>query len=258
MSSDSIVLNWLNNEIKLRPKVVNIVEEFSNGYKFGEILYKLKEISLEELKSLIKKPITLEDKKSNFIKIKKYFQTIYSLEVREEEFDLIIEKDLSKAVIILYKLKNSIYKKKIHFSDIKLFINQPKPEDIQKKVKEIMDNEYFQETNKETDEQENKGNNIEQNDSISYIKFISSRDNSRYSTPKKRNSIIENNYNKVNNEEKTDDESVFVSNRDSYNNNDSIIMNNNINNIINDNENAYNNIFKSETKEKNFYHLCLL
>ena len=103
MSSDSIVLNWLNNEIKLRPKVVNIVEEFSNGYKFGEILYKLKEISLEELKSLIKKPITLEDKKSNFIKIKKYFQTIYSLEVREEEFDLIIEKDLSKAVIILYK-----------------------------------------------------------------------------------------------------------------------------------------------------------
>ena len=29
MSSDSIVLNWLNNEIKLKPKVENIIEEFS-------------------------------------------------------------------------------------------------------------------------------------------------------------------------------------------------------------------------------------
>ena len=45
MSSDLIVLNWLNDEIKLKPKVVKIIEEFSNGYRFAEILYKLKEIT---------------------------------------------------------------------------------------------------------------------------------------------------------------------------------------------------------------------
>ena len=47
MSSDSLVLDWLNNEIKLKPKVENIIEEFSDGYRFGEVLYKLKEITLD-------------------------------------------------------------------------------------------------------------------------------------------------------------------------------------------------------------------
>jgi hypothetical protein len=63
MSSDSLVLDWLNNEIKLKPKVENIIEEFSDGYRFGEVLYKLKEITLDEFKSLKKAPETLEEKK---------------------------------------------------------------------------------------------------------------------------------------------------------------------------------------------------
>ena len=251
MSSDSIVLNWLNNEIKLKPKVENIIEELSNGYKFGEILYKLKEISLEELKSLKKLAITLEEKKSNFSQIKKFFQKIYSLEIREEEFDLIIEKDISKAVIILYKLKNSIYKKKINFSNIKLFISQPKPEDIQKKVKEIMDNQYSQElTNKENTTPENISNH---NDTYSSInKFISSRDNSRDVTPPGRqNSIIlikEADIRRVN-EEINDNDSVRDKNRDSYYNNKEIkIMDYNHINYGDKN----NNLFKSETKRKKF------
>ena len=186
MSSDSLVLDWLNNEIKFNPKVINIIEEFSNGYKFGEILYKLKEITIDELKSLKKKAHTFEDKKSNFSIIKKLFQRLYSLEVREEEFSLILEKDSYKAIIILYKLKNSFYKKKINFSNIKLFINQPKPEEIQKKVKEIMDNEYFQE--KSNIESSSHVNNIfNQSDSYSNLnRFISSRDNSQYSTSRRK------------------------------------------------------------------------
>ena len=183
MPSDSLVLDWLNNEIKFNPKVINIKEEFSNGYKFGEILYKLKEITIDELKSLKKKALTFDVKKSNFSIIKKLFQRLYSL---EEEFSLILEKDSYKAIIILYKLKNSIYKKKINFSNIKLFINQPKPEEIQKKVKEIMDNEYFQE--KSNIESSSHVNNIfNQSDSYSNLnRFISSRDNSQYSTSRRK------------------------------------------------------------------------
>ena len=147
MSSDTIVLDWLNNEIKLQPQVSNIIEEFSDGYRFGEILYLLKEISLDELNSLKKVALTFEEKKSNFFKIKKFLSEIYGLEIREEELDSMINKDISKAVVILYKFKNSIYKKKIHFSDIKLFISKPNPEEIQKKVKEIMDNEYYRDFN---------------------------------------------------------------------------------------------------------------
>ena len=250
MSSASIVLDWLNNEIKMRPKIVDIIQEFSNGFKFGEILYKLKEISLEELKSLKKLAITFEEKKSNFSKIKLFFRKIYSLEVREEEFDLIINKDISKAVIILYKLKNSINKKKINFSEIKLFISQPKPEEIQKKVKEIIDNEYYQDLiNKESMTQ---GNITNQNDTFSYInKFISSRENSREGTPGRRDSIIiikEPNIRKVN-EEKYDNESDFSNNRDSYYNNNEIkIMDYNRINY------GYKNskLFNSETKRKKF------
>ena len=242
MSSILIVLNWLNNEIKLYPKVINIIEEFSDGYRFGEILYKLKEITLNELKSLKKQPFTLEDKKSNFIIIKKLFQRIYNLEVREEEFNLIIEKNPYKAVIILYKLKNSIHKKKINFSNIKIFINQPKPDEIQKKVKEIMDNEYLQEISNKDNSSQGNNNIINHNDSYSSInnKFISSRDHSQYSTSQKAISIIsikEEDINKVN-ENIRDNKYELLYNDLNYNDKEIKINNNNF------------NIFNNETKMK--------
>ena len=249
MSSDSLVLDWLNNEIKFNPKVINIKEEFSNGYKFGEILYKLKEITIDKLKSLKKKAHTFEDKKSNFSIIKKLFQRLYSLEVREEEFNLILEKDSYKAIIILYKLKNSFYKKKINFSNIKLFINQPKPEEIQKKVKEIMDNEYFQEkSNIESSSHEN--NIFNQSDSYSNLnRFISSRDNSQYSTSRRKNSIISIKIQDNNKEnEEIDDNDSEILNKDlNYNDKKIKIIENNINY-----ENKNINIFNSETKRKKF------
>ena len=236
MSSDSIILDWLNNEIKLKPKIINIKEEFADGYKFGEILYKLKEISLEELKSLKKIAVTFEEKKSNFLKIKYFFQKIYSLEIREEEFDSIIEKDISKAVVTLYKLKNSINKKKINFSNIKVFISQPKPEEIQKKVKEIMDNEYFQEnSNKENSTQRN---NKSKNNTNSSFNFLPSIEDSRKASQ--------------GGEEIDDNESVF-SKKESYyknkkSNKETKIMD--YNNIKFEEKN--NHIFNSETKRKKF------
>ena len=222
MSSDSIVLNWLNNEIKLKPKILNIIEEFSDGYLFGEILYKLKEITLDELKSLKKVALTFEEKKSNFLKIKQLLSKIYNLEIREEEFDSVINKDISKAVVILYKLKNSIYKKKIHFADIKLFANQPTPEEIQKKVKEIMDNEFYKEMMNSKD---NTQENISNQNATNTNQYISNY-NSQYSTPKKKNSIIdkvEQHINQVN-EEINDNESEYSNNIATLNNDKDINM----------------------------------
>ena len=249
MSSDSLVLNWLNNEIKLKPKVENIIEEFSDGYRFGEVLYKLKEITSEELKSLKKAPITLEEKKANCSQIKKFLSKIYNLEIREEEFDAVIEKDISKATVILYKLKNSTFKKKIHFADIKLFVGQPKPEEIQQKVKEIMDNEYYQEMKDE--DNNNQDNSTNKND-MHMNKFISSVDNSQFSTPRKANSIIElkdQNIKKVN-EELNDNESEH-SNRDSYDRykDEELMMNYNMDQS---NEFNNNNILENEPKKKKF------
>ena len=250
MSSDSLVLDWLNNEIKLKPKVENIIEEFADGYRFGEVLYKLKEITLDEYKSLKKDPVTLEEKKSNCSKIKHFLSQIYNLEIREEEFDSVIEKDISKATVILYKLKNSTFKKKIHFADIKLFVGLPNPEEIQKKVKEIMDNEYYQELK---DEENNNQYNSTNKNNMNMNKFISSHDNSQFSTPKRGSSIIElkdKNIKKVN-EEINDNESDH-SNNDSHDRykNEELLMN--YNDMNQSNEFNNNNILDHEPKKKKF------
>ena len=44
LESEEIILNWLNNELNFVPKIKNISKEFSDGYLFAEILYKIKEI----------------------------------------------------------------------------------------------------------------------------------------------------------------------------------------------------------------------
>ena len=46
MSIEEIILNnWLNNNYKFEPKITDIQNDFKNGYKFGELLFKLELIS---------------------------------------------------------------------------------------------------------------------------------------------------------------------------------------------------------------------
>jgi hypothetical protein len=35
-----LILSWLNDEVQLSTKIVNIEAQFSNGYLFGELLEK--------------------------------------------------------------------------------------------------------------------------------------------------------------------------------------------------------------------------
>ena len=144
MTSDGIVLTWLNDDLHLTPKVTNIRLEFSNGYRFGEVLYQLKVISENKLKQL-KNSKKYEDQIENFKTIKKYLTEIFELEIRFEEFEDIMNLDVSKAVVVLYKIKNSYYKKLIHFNTINVFLEKPTQEEIQKKLKEIMDSEQIEE-----------------------------------------------------------------------------------------------------------------
>ena len=142
LKSDEFLLIWLNEEIKLNPPVKNIRLEFSTGYRFAEILYSINEITEKEFK-LFSNSSSRNKIKDNFILLKKYFKDKFELEVRKEEFNDIKKKDISKAVIILYKLKNSISKKKIHFHEVKISLNPLTQEEIHQKVKEIIDYEYF-------------------------------------------------------------------------------------------------------------------
>ena len=143
LESEEIILNWLNNELNFVPKIKNISKEFSDGYLFAEILYKIKEIKEDQLKEFKKHTTNKRLMKENFILIKKYFHEKFNLEIRQEECDDIINKDISKAVVILYKLKNAIRFKKINFYNIKTSLNPETIDEINEKVRKIMDYEYY-------------------------------------------------------------------------------------------------------------------
>ena len=144
LKSDEFLLTWLNDEIKLNPPVKNIIFEFYTGYRFAEILFNINEITEKEFK-LFSNSTSLLKIKDNFILLKKFFKNKFELEVRKEEFDDILNKDISKAVIVLYKLKNAISKKKIHFHEVKISLNKLTHDEIFQRVKEIIDYEYFYE-----------------------------------------------------------------------------------------------------------------
>ena len=141
--SEVLILNWLNNDLKFEPKIKNISKEFSNGYNFAEILFKINEINESQLNEFKKDATNKRLIKGNFLLIKKYFHDKFDLEIRQEEFDDIINRDISKAVVILYKLKNAIKLKKINFHNIKTSLDPETKSEINEKVRKIIDYEYY-------------------------------------------------------------------------------------------------------------------
>ena len=150
MSSNDLILNWLNEELKSQPNIKDIAKEFSNGYKFAIVLRLLNEISLKELKEF-KDSKNIEEIKNNFTKLKNILHDKLNLDIRQEEFKDVINHNISTATIILYKIKNSINKKKINFINIETFSKNPTKEEINKKVLKLLDNDLSKEINQEED-----------------------------------------------------------------------------------------------------------
>ena len=146
--SSEIILNWINNEIKLRPKIIDIKKSFSNGYHLAEIFYILKLITPEEFSKFLNTE-NYSDKKSNFSKIEKICQKLFNLIIPEEDINLIINKDYSKAVVLLYKIRNCIYKNNIHFKDIQIFGNAFSNNEIHNQIKDIIKRQFFSEEEEE-------------------------------------------------------------------------------------------------------------
>ena len=146
-STEDFILNWLNQTLKIQPPIKNIPKEFSNGYKFAILLNTLNEITNEEL-SEFSDSNNMKEIKSNFKKIKAYFHTKLNLDIREDEFNEVINKDVSKSVVILYKIKNSVQKKKINFLEIKTSDIKLTQEELNLKIQELM-----RETTKDNNEE---------------------------------------------------------------------------------------------------------
>ena len=147
ISANFMVLNWLNKELNLNPNVDNIHMEFQNGYRFADILLSLKLISKKEF-YLFKNSQKLEEIKENFILLKDYLHKLLNLEIRFEEFNEIINNDKYKSTIIIYRIKNAFYKTKIHFNEIKVSLDPPSKEEIEKSIKIIMESTFGYDENK--------------------------------------------------------------------------------------------------------------
>ena len=149
-SSEEFILNWLNQTIKLNPQITNIPKDFSNGYKFALLLSTLNEITNEELNEF-KDSNDPNEIKSNFKKLKNYFHSRLNLDIREDEFKEVINQEKSRSGVILYKIKNSVYKKKINFLEIETSDKKPTKEELEMKIQELM-----RTTMKETKEEDKK------------------------------------------------------------------------------------------------------
>ena len=154
-SIDDFILIWLNQTLNVDPPITNIPKEFSNGYKFAFLLNVLNEITKEELNEFHDSSDQKEIK-SNFKKLKTYFHTKLNLDIRADEFNEVINKDVSKSVVILYKIKNSVQKKKINFLEINTSEAKLTQEELNLKIQELM-----RETTKDNNEKNEKENEKE-------------------------------------------------------------------------------------------------
>ena len=165
--SSEIVLNWLNNEIKLNPKITDIKKSFSNGYHLAEIFYILKLITPEEFCKFTNTE-KYADKKLNFLRIEKICQKLFNLIIPEEDINMIINKDYTKAVVLLYKIRNCIYKNNIHFNDIEIFGSAFSGDEISNQIKEIIKRQFYseEEEENESEEKSKESNPINNSESI--------------------------------------------------------------------------------------------
>ena len=243
MPTNDFILDWLNNDLKLQPNIINITNEFSNGYRFAEVLFSLNEISQEELQEF-KNSKNDEEIKNNFKKIKILLKEKFNLEIREEEFNEVSKYDLTKATIILYKIKNSVNKKKINFLEIKTFAHQPTKEEIRNKVKEIMDSDNIHETIDYSDDEMNEKIQKKRND----IKRITQAEIDLNSIASESNEIDSDNISKIKEYYDKEISSRNISNYDSLNIN---IDNSNKNSKYN-NKNIYNSLNDTNTINKTY------
>ena len=148
-SSDDFILQWLNESLNIQPPIINISKEFSNGYKFAIVLNTLNAINSEELLEF-KDTNNPQEIKDNFKMIKKYLHFKLNLDIREDEFNDVMNKDISKSVVILYKIKNSVHKKNINFLEIKTSDIKPSKEEMAQKINELLGDSIKEEVKEDT------------------------------------------------------------------------------------------------------------
>ena len=156
-NSAQIILDWLNDDLSLIPKINDIKKSFYNGYLFGKIFQILNLITEEEFSEFIDSE-NKEEIESNFISVKKHCKKLFNLIIFDEDINKIKSQHSSAAGVLLYKIRNGIFKLNIHFNNIQFFGSNFSNDEILEQINEIIERQLGD--NNEENEKSEINNNL--------------------------------------------------------------------------------------------------
>ena len=109
-----ILINWLNNEIKLSKKITDIPKDFRTGYYFAELLNKVNHLPVM---SSYKNTMNQIDIIHNLHYLQKNLQDL-GISLNEQCKDKILNADIYTAKIYLYKIKRLLESKNINLEQL--------------------------------------------------------------------------------------------------------------------------------------------
>ena len=103
-----LILDWLNNKVKLSNKILSIDEDFSNGYYYAELFFKFNKI--QSLEKFIKNTSSPLEKNHNFMQLDKVFKD-FNIRLTEDELKKMksSKRNSNKKIIYLIKYKLDQY-----------------------------------------------------------------------------------------------------------------------------------------------------
>ena len=109
-----ILYKWLNNEVKLSKQITNFNEDFSNGYLFGELLYKYKLLpQFNQFKDSTEKSAITK----NYLLLQYKFDEL-KINFKENDKRDIINKKKYKAEIMLFRIREKLLSKLLSIDEI--------------------------------------------------------------------------------------------------------------------------------------------
>eukprot|EP00397_Hematodinium_sp_SG-2012_P040155 GEMP01043952.1.p1 GENE.GEMP01043952.1~~GEMP01043952.1.p1 ORF type:complete len:513 (+),score=137.39 GEMP01043952.1:36-1541(+) len=70
------IVSWLNKEVRLSKKIKWIEKDFSDGYLFGELLWKAKLLKHPEEEGFILDPLTADEKRENMVRVQNIMEKL--------------------------------------------------------------------------------------------------------------------------------------------------------------------------------------
>ena len=131
------IYDWLNYEVGMYPFITEFKEDFYNGYKFGNLLMKLEIISIDDFLKNYKDSNDKTIIDENYNKLIIDLKEGYHIDLTPNMIQPILEKDLTAAFNLIYKIKVSNNNKKIHFDQIRTFDIYADQEEIQKRFNDM-------------------------------------------------------------------------------------------------------------------------